>query len=570
MKIEDIPFTTFQSIIDILTTTAHLHPDLPFLRIRRAEGFYEYSYRVVLERTISVGYDLQKKGLAAGERVAVIGRNSPEWIFSYLGILWGGGVVVPLDARATPTEWGHLLRHSECRFLFASSEVNEDLLHMPENIPSLQEIFSFRGEEPSPGPGAEPPPKHVRPTPRTRDDLAVILYTSGTMGLPKGVMLTHGNLLANIEQCSKILDLCERDRFFSVLPLHHSYEATCGFLAPMTGGASVTFARSLKSKELLEDLNDTRPTCFLVVPLLLEKLYQGFLRNLRKAFPLRRGLFCGLKILARVFDPITGRGLSKRLFLSVRKAMGLDQLRYLVSGGAALSPVVAREYEQMGFPVFQGYGLSETSPVLSVNLKGPHRNDSVGLPLPGVEVKIADPDSDGIGEIVVRGPNVMKSYYRNDEATREVLRDGWLHTGDIGKMDPEGCLYVKGRKKSLIVTKAGKNVIPEEIEERLLESPFVKEALVLARIHPRTKTEEIHAIIFPDFEALDEMGLARGGVFDEKDVRRMIEDHIRKVNGVLAEHKRVRHFSIRGEEFPKTTTQKIKRYLFEQGGVEVR
>jgi len=309
---------------------------------------------------------------------------------------------------------------------------------------------------------------------------------------------------------------------------------------------------------------------FLVVPLLLEKFHQGLVRNLKKASPLRRGIFFGLKTLAWAGDPFLKGGASRKLLHRVRAAMGLDHLRYLISGGAALPRELSREYERLGFPVFQGYGLTETAPVLSVNLHGQCRNASVGPPLPGIDVKIIDANSEGIGEIVVKGLNVMRGYYRNEEATREVLRDGWLYTGDLGKIDGKGFLYVTGRKKSLIVTRGGKNIGPEEIEEELLKSPFIKETLVLARIHPRTKNEEIHAMVYPDFERVDEVAQEQGGPIDEKILRNLIGQHIEKVNAILAEYKRIRSFSIREEEFPKTTTQKIKRYLFEEGGIEVK
>jgi long-chain acyl-CoA synthetase len=400
--------------------------------------------------------------------------------------------------------------------------------------------------------------------------MAVILYTSGTTGNPKGVVLTHGNLLANLEQVLRVLYINEGDRFFSVLPLHHSFEATCGFLFPMTEGAMITFPRSLKSKELLEDLKDTRPTVFLVVPLLLEKLHQGLMKNLQKASPVRRGVFHGLKTLARACDLLLKGSVSRGLLHRVRAAMGLDRLRYLVSGGAALPRNLSKEYEMLGFPIMQGYGLTEAAPVISVNLPNKCRNESTGPPLPGIEAKIINPDQDGIGEIAVKGSNVMQGYYRNEEATREVLRDGWLYTGDLGRIDGEGFLYVTGRKKSLIVTRGGKNISPEEIEEELLMTPFIKETLVLAKIHPRTKNEEIHAIIYPDFDRMDEYAREKGITTDEEGIRELIRQHVEKVNSALAHYKRIRNFSIRQEEFPKTTTEKIKRYLFEEGGMEVK
>jgi long-chain acyl-CoA synthetase len=464
------------------------------------------------------------------------------------------------------------MRHSECRFIFCSSEFFENVEELSDTIPTLQEIIRFTGK----GTGRTTPSvfeSHEglpEPEARSRSDMAVILYTSGTTGISKGVVLTHGNLLANLEQVLAALEINEKDRFLSVLPIHHSFEATCGFLLPMMEGATVTFARSLKSKELLEDVKDTRPTVFLAVPLLLEKLHQGLMRNVKKSSPVRKGIFYGLKTVARACDPLLKGSASRALLHRVRTGMGLDALRYLISGGAALPRMLSREYECLGFPILQGYGLTETAPVLSVNLPWKCRNASTGLPLPGIDVKIVDPNPEGIGEIAVRGANVMIGYYKNEEATCQVLQEGWLRTGDLGKIDKEGFLYVVGRKKSLIVTKGGKNISPEEIEEELLKSPFVKETLVLARIHPRTKNEEIHAIIYPDFEQMGEYAVEEGVTLDEKGIRKLIETHVERVNAVLAEYKRIRNFSIREEEFPKTTTQKIKRYLFEEGGIEIK
>jgi long-chain acyl-CoA synthetase len=294
------------------------------------------------------------------------------------------------------------------------------------------------------------------------------------------------------------------------------------------------------------------------------------MKNVKKTPPIKRGIFYGLRTLAGACDPFLKGSASRMFFQRVRADMGLGALRYLISGGAALPRTLSREYEKLGFPILQGYGLTETAPVLSVNLPWKCRNASTGLPLPGIEVKIVDPNPEGIGEIAVKGSNVMIGYYKNEEATSQILREGWLHTGDLGKIDREGFLYVTGRKKSLIVTKGGKNISPEEIEEELLKSPFVKETLVLARIHPRTKNEEVHAIIYPDFDQMDEVALGKGVPLDEKGIRELVEPYVEKVNAVLSEYKRIRSFSIREEEFPKTTTQKIKRYLFEAGGIEVK
>lgn len=572
MKSGEIPFNRYQKIPDALLKSAMTHPDHVFLRARREGKFITCTYQEVLSGVKKIGHYLKKKGFGTGERAAVVGENCPEWIFSYLGILWAGGVVVPLDSRATSVEWAHLIKHAECQFLFVSSRDYGKMITLKDTMPTLREVISFSSENPEPNlpfilTSLEGWP---RPEVRRREDTAAILYTSGTTGLSKGVMLTHGNLLANIEQCFTVLQIDEQDRFFSVLPVHHAFESTAGLLVPLAAGASITIAGSLKSKDLLEDLLLAKPTAFLVVPLILEKFYQGMKKNLNKVSLVRKGLFYGLKILANSLDPITQGSASKRLLRRVRAAMGLDALRYLVPGGAALPRWLSKGYERLGFPILQGYGVSEAAPVIAVNLPSKRRNESVGFPLPGIEVKIDDPNPEGIGEIIVKGPNIMKGYYKNEVDTRGAFRGEWFLTGDLGKIDSEGFLYITGRKKSLIVTRGGKNISPEEIEEKLLDCPFIKETLVLAKIHPRTRNEEVHAIIHPDRDALDRHGMERGVTIDEKMIRDLFEQHIEKVNRVLAEYKRIRSFSIREEEFPKTTTQKIKRYLFEEGGIEKR
>ena len=570
MECREIPFKHYDKITDSLIHTVEIHPDLPFLRRREGETFKTYTYQAVLDRVRRIGGYLKQQGLVAEERAAVLGNNCPEWIFCYLGILWAGGVVVPLDARATVTEWAHLMNHSGCKFLFAAPEPCGEIEKQREAIPSLQKVIAFSGEKgdsnlPFIFQGYE---GLMEPQTRERGNLAAILYTSGTTGACKGVMLTHGNLLANVEQCIGAFDMDETDRFLSVLPIHHAFESTGGLLSPMAAGASVTIARSLKSRELLEDLRDVRPTVFLLVPLFLEKFHQGIERDLRKTSSSKKALFRLLKAGAKICNPLTSGAASKKFFRPIRSAMGLDKLRILVSGGAPLPRPLSRAYEMFGFPVCQGYGLSETAPVLSVNVPGRCRNKSVGPPLSGVEVRILDPDPEGVGEIAVKGPNVMKGYYRNEQATRQSFFEDWFFTGDLGKMDKDGYLYVTGRKKSLIVTRGGKKISPEEIEEELSKSPFIRETVVVARYHPRTRVEEIHAIIHPDIEALDRYGKEKGITISDRVIQELVGQHVNQVNSMLSEYKRIRDFSVREEEFPKTTSQKIKRYLFEEGGTE--
>ncbi len=561
-----------QKIADILLRGYSISKDSMFARIRRGKEFQVFTYSQVLEMVKGVGGYLKSKGFEKGDRAAILGENCPEWAISYFGIQWAGGVCVPLDSRAAPVDWEHFLRHSESKFIFVSNRYLDDILEIKEKVENLQEIITF--PEPREGASflnevASFKDKLEVPVDRDPDELAIILYTSGTTGTSKGVMLSHRNIIADIEAILKVFEFTEKDHLFSVLPIHHVFEGTCGFLTPVYVGAKITYARSLKPNELLEDLRETEPTIFLSVPLLLEKLYLGIQKNIKKLPPLKKTIFKALSGIANVLNPVTGGKASKALFKSVREKMGFGRIRYIVSGGAALPPWVGKGYEKFGFPIYQGYGLSETSPVVSVNPPEKNKLESVGPPVPGVEVKIFDPDENGIGEIAVKGDIVMLGYYKDKKATEKVFRDGWFLTGDLGYIDEDGYIYITGRKKSVIVTRGGKNIYPEEIEEKLLQSPLVKECLALARIHPKTKTEMIHVIIYPDYEEIDNRAKEQGVDVTEDLIKEWIEKEIEEVNKKLADYKKIRSFSLRDEEFPKTTTQKIKRYLFEEGGIEI-
>ncbi len=562
-----------EKIADIFLRGYSISKDQMLSRIRRGNTFETFTYSQVLEMIKSIGGYLKSKGFVKGDRAAILGENCPEWGISYLGIQWAGGVCVPLDARASPYDWEHFMRHSECKFIFVSERFVSDILEIKDKIESLKGIISFPNGKESTFSFKEVSffkEKLEYPVDRDENELAIILYTSGTTGTSKGVMLSHKNIISNIEAVLKVFDFNENDHLFSVLPIHHVFEGTCGFLAPLYVGAKITYARSLKPTELLEDLRETEPTIFLTVPLLLEKLFNGIQKNIKSLSPGKKAFFKFMSLLTNFLDPITREKTSKIFFKTVRERIGFGKIRYIISGGAALPPWVGRGFKKLGFPIYQGYGLSETSPVVSVNPpKGKNKIESVGPPIPGVEVKIMDPDENGIGEIAVKGDIVMLGYYKDKKATEKVFKDGWFLTGDLGYIDEDGYIHITGRKKSVIVTKGGKNIYPEEIEEKLLESPFIKECIVLAKIHPKTKTEIIHAIIYPNYEEIDSRAKELNVDVTEDLVREWIEKEIEEVNKKLADYKKIRSFSLRDEEFPKTTTQKIKRYLFEEGGIEI-
>jgi len=532
--IKTIPEMIENSVDRYKDNTAYLMP--------RDNNIRRLSYREVREYVKRISRYLNELGVGKGDNIAILGENRPEWGISYFAVSWIGATAVPLDSRASAESHKFILGFSAARAIFLSEpflSIIGPILHELEGLKHMiiMENFDDIFKRYSSG---------VERESISDQQLAEILFTSGTTGNPKGVMLTHNNIMSNVEDMYKILDLGPDDRAFSILPIHHSYECTCGLLAPFYNGSSVFYARSIKPREMLEDLYMASPTIWLNAPLILEKLYL----RIQKEISSHKG-----------FKGIVTRALPKKIVgKNIKKKLGLERIKLMICGGASLPTWVSRGLEQFGFPIVQGYGLSEASPLISVNPPWKPKNESVGMIIESDEVEIRDIDRDGNGEIVVRGPNIMQGYYKNENATKEVLMpDGWLYTGDVGFFDDEGYLYITGRKKFLIVTRGGKNLSPEELEEKLMKSYYIDEALVFS---PDDKT--IQALIYPNIEEVRERLGAIGVAVSDENVWELIKAEIREINRNLEAYKRISNFSIRYEEFPKTTTRKIRRHLFEK------
>jgi long-chain acyl-CoA synthetase len=384
------------------------------------------------------------------------------------------------------------------------------------------------------------------------EDCLSILFTSGTMGNSKGVILTHGNVACNLVDAAKWVDLRTEDRFLSVLPLHHSYECTDGFLLPIYRGATISYAENLR--RIAENLAETRSTAMLGVPLLWHAIY----RKIESAMA-AKGMWKinAAKKIAALTEKCFNRNIRRFLFAKVHEKFG-GCLRILISGGAAIDPEVARGFRELGIEFLQGYGLTESAPILAVNRNKAFRDAAAGLPLPGVELKIADD-----GEILARGPNIMKGYYGNPEATHEVLRDGWLHTGDLGYIDADGFLYIRGRKKSVIVSPSGKNIYPEELEAEILRSEYISECLVYSRdADDAGRGFAVETIVVPDMEYFKDQRLGVEEPPDRELIEQVLRKEVKERCGNLADYKKVDRVQVRFEEMEKTTTKKIKRYLY--------
>jgi long-chain acyl-CoA synthetase len=528
------------TISDMLEMSAEKYKDNIAFLAPRNNVIHNLSYGRVLEYVKRISRYLKEAlGLEMGDHIAILGGNSPEWAISYFAIAWMGAVAIPLDARASADSYKSILGFSSAKAIIISGSHLSDIRSIENELDELKHVIVMENfddiyKKYSNGVEAE----NI-----SSKDIMEILFTSGTTGHPKGVILTHGNIMSNVDDVYRIIEFTRDDRAFSILPIHHCYECTMGMLTPFYNGMSVFYARSLKPDEMTEDLKAARPTIWLNTPLILEKLYLRINRELSNQNWLK-----GL---------ITKALPKKILGNKIKGKLGLDRIRLIVSGGAALPDWVSKGLEELGFPILQGYGLSEASPLISVNPPSSPNNESIGMIIPSDDVEIRDIGSEGNGEIVASGPNIMKGYYKNESATKEVLTpDGWLMTGDVGYFDERGYLYITGRKKFVIVTKGGKNVFPEEIEEKLTRSHYIEEALVFS---PDDKS--VQAVIYPNLDEvrneLDKMARE----FNDGNVWEIIRLEVKKVNENLEAYKKISHFAIRFEEFPKTTTRKIKRHL---------
>jgi long-chain acyl-CoA synthetase len=531
--------------------TVKNHPNSIAVQILSPSGWKKWTYEELLNLIIRRANQMKSRGIKKSDRVALYGANSPEWIVTYLAIHWVGGITVPLDNRLSFREVHHLLKDSGSKILFSSSEGISDAIDIsiPMEIPEriLESKIVEKADVPL-------------------DDPAVILYTSGTTGVPKGVVLSHKNLMSNVDMLYQTMEFYHDEPFYALLPLHHVFAQTVAFLAPLSIGATIVIARSYKSTEIKEDCQKSGPVIFPIVPLVLEKFVEGINRELNRLSGVKKMAFGLMKGLSSLFNSVK-KGSGGRFYSSIREALGMENIRYIVSGGAALPRWVSLAFEKWGFPILQGYGLTETSPVISVNPPDNTRNASVGLLFPGLESKISDPDIDGIGEIAVRGPSVFKEFWNNPEATKEVFDGDWFKTGDMGYFDSDSYLYITGRKKSVIVTRGGKNIYPEEIENYLSGSPLIEEIVVIHQTNPNTGTKELIAHIYPNYENIDHY--CEEHKIEEPDPHKILSDEIKRLNKDLTDYKRIRRIKLRDEEFPKTTTEKIKRYLFEEEGLEV-
>jgi long-chain acyl-CoA synthetase len=492
--------------------------------------------------------------------IGLLSENRPEWCKVYIAVLACGGMVVPIDPQLKEQELSRLFAESRVRKLFVSPRHLEIAEAAAVSLKNGLEIMNL---ETIPISEDKIPELEFPDEP---DNPAVMIFTSGTTGKAKKVILTHGNILSDIDGFLKRLTFGPGDRFLSVLPLHHTFEATCGFIAPLIRGSTIYYVKEINSREVFNGIGKHKITHFISVPLLYEKIYHGILNSVKKTSPARRAAFKITMTATKALHTLAGINPGGTLFAPFREKASLQSIRLLVSGGAPLPPQISRGFSLIGLNFVEGYGLTETSPVLTVNPTDRVKFGSVGPPLENVEIKIDNPNEKGIGEILARGPMITPGYEDNPEETAKLLEDGWLHTGDLGWLDKDGYLYIAGRKKNLIVSAAGKNIYPEEIEAELLRSPYILETLVYGS-KGATGREEVSAIIYPDFKQLairldKDWEEINPNDFTAGEIKSVLDVEIKSICRGMADYKRIKNISYIRQEFEKTTTRKIKRHLY--------
>jgi len=590
-----------------------------------AEGeFARMDYPTVKETIFALISALLSLGITKGDRIALLSENRTEWALVYLATVTMGAVIVPLDILLTPAEIENLLRDSEARILFLSASQKkrfssldtlpiqhyvvfdpieetrtlqekreaQDLLSRLLSLSILpkkvQKTLTDHQKDLSITASCEmligkerildfstliAAGKHIKQAscsqlletlPLHPEDPAALIYTSGTTGKPKAVLLSHKNLASNVDDIQMMERFSPEHRWVTLLPLHHTFPTMGGLLVPFFTRGTIWFVSSLRTDVIISTFKQSRVTSLVIVPLFLEKIYKNIMKTVREKNVIVRFLFMSMFHFSRFIYRLFRLNPGRVLFRSVREQLGLEHLKFFISGGGPIAKEILIGLNTLGIYVAQGYGLTETSPVLTCNNLTVNKFGSVGYPLKHVEISIAHPDKRGHGEILVKGPNVMQGYLNQPEETAQVIdKDGWFHTGDIGFLDRQGFLWITGRIKNVIVTPGGKNVYPEELENLLSQSEYIAEVAVIGRKDWENRGEVPYAIIYPNMEAIKNLSDQNEKNFDEESLYELFSQEIKRLTADVPAYKKIVDFELIYEELPKTSSKKIKRFLLE-------
>jgi long-chain acyl-CoA synthetase len=575
LKFEDyvsnLPDTPYQNFAQMLDNHSRQYADKDFILYRsgKQREFTRWTYSKFNDECRRIASGLLAAGLSKGDRVALWAENRPEWMAVWMGTIIAGICIVPVDFLCTEQECLNIIKLTRTKAFFFSGRKKEFAASLSSNGVSLAVSICISPETEDAAVGqksgydtfginadkkAIPPADSISP-----NDPCSIVFTSGTTGFAKGVTLSHKSIIANASAAIRMLEPNETDVFMDVLPLHHTYPTTCSFIAPFSVGIPTVIAEKIVGKVVIDDIRDGGVTFLIAVPLLYDKVMAAIDSGYNKLSPVLRG---PLNILRKIALAKAKKGnpeWGRKVFRFIRKKANLQSIKIMVAGGGALSPKTADFFDSFGFNIVHGYGMSENAPLITVNTPHHKRNESVGLPVSYTEVKIIDEGPDGIGEITCKSPSIMLGYFENDEATKEVItEDGWLLTGDLGCIDEDGYVHIRGRKKNLIVGSGGKNIYPEEVEAHFSNSRAISETLIVGKKTPGG--EIIYGVMVPNYEFIKED--YPGKENDEEFIHNLIKKEVEEANRALPVFKKIGDFCIRKEPFEKNAQQKIRRFLY--------
>ncbi|PYG86942.1 long-chain acyl-CoA synthetase [Ruminiclostridium sufflavum DSM 19573] len=552
---------------DMISQSVNLFGNKDAFLIKNNVGEYHgRTYLELKEDIDSLGTALIDLGLK-NKKIAILSQNSAQWCTSYLTITGGVGVVVPLDRELPFNEIENLISRAGVSAIIFSSKHRKDMLSLSKlsefieyyiDIDAINDegnnFLSYSRLIEKGKVSLEKGNRAYLDAEIDENEMCALIFTSGTTDLAKGVMLSSKNLATDIMAVCSMLTINEADSALSILPLHHTYECTAGFLVMMYNGCCLSFNEGLKY--IVKNLQEVKPTILMLVPLILENMHKKIIKQASGTFFSKLKLNAAIEISNFLYYFLK-IDIRKKLFKQVHDIFG-GRVRLVISGAAAINPDVSNDLCAMGIRIIQGYGLTECAPIVAVNNDQGYRSDSAGKPLAGIDIWIDNIGDDGIGEIVIRGDNVMLGYYENPIATHKVLKNSCLYTGDLGYIDEEGYIFITGRKKNVIVTKNGKNIFPEEVESYLAKSSYVKESLVWGRFDEESGETEVNAQIVVDMDEIKEK--LHLNIISKDEIYKIIQAEVKEINKQMPLYKRVKEFTVREEEFIKTTTKKIKRY----------
>ena len=566
LKKKGYPETHYKTIKEIFLKSTEKFADRPFIleKFNPKEPFTEITYKEFKDDVVALGTALTKKYNLKDERIIIIGENTYHWYVSYMAAVCGAGIAVPIDKELPINEIENVIKRAKASVVIYSTKKKENIKKVEDKLPFVKYFMQMNSDDKLTGRNIglntviEEGKKIVNKGDNSYIDIKidpeefkVLIFTSGTTSQAKGVMICNRNLAENVNAVNPYVHLDENDRFFSVLPLHHCYECSIGFLLPMAVGASIVVCQGLKY--IVNNMKETNPTALLAVPLLIESLYKKINKSIEKGG--KSGLVNSMIHVTNALKAV-GIDIKKKVFSEIYENLG-GKLNFIVSAAAPIDPKAGKWVQDIGINFLQEYGLTETSPIAALTPDYEPKLGSAGKALVCSKLKIKNPNEKGEGEVLIKSSTLMLGYYENEEATKEAIQDGWFNSGDIGYLDKDGFLFITGRSKNVIVTQNGKNIYPEEIELTLGKIPEIKECMVYGKEIEGEKELTITARVIPNYEEIEEL---HGKDLTEEQIHDIIWEEIKKVNRTLTSYKAVKKLEIKKGDFEKTTTMKIKRF----------